>query len=42
VVGRKDRLVRSGKGEEKSFDAPSTVGGLAFAPKGLRAGNRAL
>jgi WD40 repeat protein len=28
--------VRSGKGEEKSFEAPSTVGGLAFAPKGLR------
>ncbi|MBR1209214.1 WD40 repeat domain-containing protein [Bradyrhizobium sp. JYMT SZCCT0180] len=27
--------VRS-KGEEKSFDMPSTVGGLAFAPKGLR------
>jgi len=24
------------KDEEKSFDAPSTVGGLAFAPKGLR------
>lgn len=24
------------KGENKSFDAPSTVGGLAFAPKGLR------
>ena len=24
------------KGEEKSFDVPSTVGGLAFAPKGLR------
>lgn len=24
------------KGEAKSFDAPSTVGGLAFAPKGLR------
>jgi WD40 repeat protein len=32
----KTALVRSGKGEEKSFDAPSTVGGLAFAPKGLR------
>src|SRR3954470_2552288 len=29
-------FVRSGKGEEKSFEAPSTVGGLAFAPKGLR------
>ena len=24
------------KGEEKSFDVPSTVGGLAFAPKGMR------
>ncbi len=24
------------KGEVKSFDAPTTVGGLAFAPKGLR------
>src|SRR3981189_1087386 len=32
----KTAFVRSGKGEEKSFDAPSTVGGLAFAPKGLR------
>jgi len=29
-------FVRSGRGEEKSFEAPSTVGGLAFAPKGLR------
>jgi WD40 repeat protein len=29
-------FVRSGKNEEKSLDAPSTVGGLAFAPKGLR------
>jgi WD40 repeat protein len=28
--------VRSGKGEEKSFEVPSTVGGLAFAPKGMR------
>jgi WD40 repeat protein len=28
--------VRSGKAEEKFFEAPSTVGGLAFAPKGLR------
>jgi WD40 repeat protein len=28
--------VRSGKAEEKSFPVPSTVGGLAFAPKGLR------
>jgi WD40 repeat protein len=32
----KTAFIRSGKGEEKSFDAPSTVGGLAFAPKGLR------
>ena len=32
----KTSYVRSGKGEEKSFDMPSTVGGLAFAPKGLR------
>jgi WD40 repeat protein len=32
----KTAFLRSGKGEEKSFDVPSTVGGLAFAPKGLR------
>jgi len=32
----KTAFIRSGKYEEKSFDAPSTVGGLAFAPKGLR------
>jgi WD40 repeat protein len=32
----KTAYVHSGKGEEKSFDMPSTVGGLAFAPKGLR------
>jgi WD40 repeat protein len=32
----KTAYVRSGKGKEKSFDMPSTVGGLAFAPKGLR------
>lgn len=32
----KTAFIRSPKGEEKSFDAPSTVGGLAFAPKGLR------
>ena len=36
----KTAFVRNGKAndkiEEKSFDAPSTVGGLAFAPKGLR------
>jgi WD40 repeat protein len=29
-------FVRSAKGEEKSFEVPSTVGGLAFAPKGMR------
>jgi WD40 repeat protein len=28
--------VKSSKGEEKSLEVPSTVGGLAFAPKGLR------
>jgi WD40 repeat protein len=32
----KTAFIRSGKAEDKSFDAPSTVGGLAFAPKGLR------
>jgi WD40 repeat protein len=32
----KTAFISSGKNEEKSFDAPSTVGGLAFAPKGLR------
>jgi WD40 repeat protein len=32
----KTAFVRSGKGEDKFFEAPSTVGGLAFAPKGLR------
>jgi WD40 repeat protein len=32
----KTAFIRSGKGEEKSLDVPSTVGGLAFAPKGLR------
>jgi WD40 repeat protein len=32
----KTAFVRSGRGEDKSFDVPSTVGGLAFAPKGLR------
>jgi WD40 repeat protein len=32
----KTAFVRNAKGEEKSFDVPSTVGGLAFAPKGLR------
>ena len=28
--------VRTGKGELRTFDAPSTVAGLAFAPKGFR------
>jgi len=32
----KTAYVRSGKNEEKSLDVPSTVGGLSFAPKGLR------
>ncbi len=32
----KTAFIRSSKGEEKSLDVPSTVGGLAFAPKGLR------
>ena len=32
----KTAFVSSGKAEEKSFEVPSTVGGLAFAPKGLR------
>jgi WD40 repeat protein len=32
----KTAFVRSDRAEEKSLDAPSTVGGLAFAPKGLR------
>jgi WD40 repeat protein len=32
----KQATVRSANGEERVFEAPSTVGGLAFAPKGLR------
>jgi WD40 repeat protein len=32
----KTAFVRSAKAEDKSFEVPSTVGGLAFAPKGLR------
>jgi WD40 repeat protein len=32
----KTAFVRSSKAEDKSFEVPSTVGGLAFAPKGLR------
>jgi WD40 repeat protein len=32
----KTAFVRKGRGDIKSLDVPSTVGGLAFAPKGLR------
>ena len=32
----KQAFVRSAKGETKSLDLPSSVGGLAFSPKGLR------
>jgi WD40 repeat protein len=32
----KTAFVHNGKTEDKSFEVPSTVGGLAFAPKGLR------
>ena len=32
----KTAFIRGAKGEDKSLDVPSTVGGLAFAPKGLR------
>jgi WD40 repeat protein len=32
----KDAFVLTRKGEQRRFEAPSTVGGLAFAPKGLR------
>ncbi|WP_298254867.1 WD40 repeat domain-containing protein [Bradyrhizobium sp.] len=32
----KTAFVRGGKDQEKSLEVPSTVGGLAFAPKGLR------
>jgi WD40 repeat protein len=32
----KTAFVRGGKAEDKFFEVPSTVGGLAFAPKGLR------
>jgi len=32
----KTAFVRDRKAQEKSFDVPSTVGGLAFAPKGMR------
>jgi WD40 repeat protein len=32
----KTAFVRTAKGEERSLEVPSTVGGLAFAPKGFR------
>ena len=32
----KTAFIRPPKGEEKTLDVPTTVGGLAFAPKGLR------
>lgn len=32
----KQAFVRTGKGEVRELDVPSSVGGLAFAPKGLR------
>jgi len=32
----RDAFVATPKGAERRFEAPSTVGGLAFAPKGLR------
>jgi WD40 repeat protein len=32
----KEAFVQSRKGEPRKLEAPSTVGGLAFAPKGLR------
>jgi WD40 repeat protein len=32
----KQVFAKTGKGEERSFDAPSSPGGLAFAPKGFR------
>jgi WD40 repeat protein len=32
----KSAFVRPRKGQERSLDVPSSVGGLAFAPKGLR------
>jgi WD40 repeat protein len=32
----KNAFARTGKGEAKTIEVPSTVGGLAFAPKGVR------
>jgi WD40 repeat protein len=34
----KQAFVRTGKGEVRTLDLPSSAGGLAFAPKGLRLG----
>ena len=38
----KTAFIRSGKGEEKSFEVPSTVGGLAFRAQGHSPRDRAL
>src|SRR5262249_61670126 len=32
----KEACVRTAKGSKRTLEVPSTVGGLAFAPKGLR------
>jgi len=32
----REACVRTGKGSQRALEVPSTVGGLAFAPKGLR------
>ncbi|HET9246633.1 MAG TPA: WD40 repeat domain-containing protein [Xanthobacteraceae bacterium] len=32
----REACVRTGKGSQRTLEVPSTVGGLAFAPKGLR------
>jgi WD40 repeat protein len=34
----REAFARAGKGSERKLEVPSTVGGLAFAPKGLRLG----
>src|SRR5262247_4815933 len=34
----REAFVRTGKGSQRTLEVPSTVGGLAFAPKGLRLG----
>ena len=36
LVGRQDAHVRTGKGEVRDLELPSTVAALAFAPKGFR------